>query len=510
MSELAVLLALAYVGVLAAGRCGVERPSALLALALPLGVAVHVPLLLVPLLVGLPVAPRAALAAAVVVLTAVTVRRRPAVLGWAFAAAGLYGAAAWLALQVTFARVTPDSFRYLEAAGILRDFRSLEPLTAHLALTRQFTYPAVQALAEPGGYLRTFSLLALLGAVAVVLVAANQTLGAAAPPPAVQAVVLVAALAPNRVAFHALYLNGHTLAAALLAVLGATAWIAWRRPDAVRAWWGPATLATVALVPLRPEAVLVTGITLLPFVFAPAVPLAWRRAPLLALGVTTLVWYLGGPLRLALLEGGSPDASVLLATALGAATLIVALVPGLIALRWVTVRRLVVGALVAALAAFAVLRTDEVEASLRATAENLTRAGHWGWFWPVVVVLLALAWRSRPAAWGILVWPLATFPALGLLLALLRGKPYRVGPGDSFSRMLMHLVPLLALALLARLERSAATSDVASDLDADAVSDDASDLNSDAVSDDASDGSSPASAVVASSHRPDRPPDAAG
>jgi hypothetical protein len=486
MGELPVLLALAYVGALAARLCGVVRPIAMFALALPLGVAVYVAALLVPLVVGWPVAPQAVLAVAAVTLTAAVLRRAPVAIGWAFAGAGLYGAAAWLALRVTFVRVTPDSFRYLEAAGILRDFRSLEALTAHLALTRQFTYPAVQALGGPGGYLRTFSLLALLAALAVVLVAANQTLGASAPTPAVQAVVLAATLAPNRVAFHALYLNGHTLVAALLAVLGATAWIAWRQPDAVRAWWGPATLATIALVPLRPEAVLVTGVTLLPLVFAPAVPLAWRRAPLLALGVTTLLWYGGGPLRLELLEGRAPDASVLLAIALGAGTLVAALIPALFALRWVVVRRLVAGALVVVLGAFVVLRLDEVDASLRATAQNLTSTGSWGWFWPFVVVLLALAWRSRPAAWGILIWPLATFPALGLLLALVRGTPYRVGPGDSFSRMLMHLIPLVALTLLARLERPAAAVD------------------------DASHDRSPVTTAGASMARPDRPPDASG
>jgi hypothetical protein len=442
------------------------RPIAMFALALPLGVAVYVAALLVPLVVGWPVAPQAVLAVAAVTLTAAVLRRAPVAIGWAFAGAGLYGAAAWLALRVTFVRVTPDSFRYLEAAGILRDFRSLEALTAHLALTRQFTYPAVQALAAPGGYLRTFSLLALIAAVGVVLVVANQTLGAAAPRPAVQGLVLAAVLAPNRVAFHALYLNGHTLVAALLAVIGAAAWIAWKRPAAVAAWWGPATLATVALVPSRPEAVLVTGVALLPLVFAPTVPLAWRRAPLLALGATTVLWYAGGPLRVGMLEGREPDLSVLLAIALGVAALGAALIPPLFALAWSTVRRAVVGGLLVVLGLFTVVRPDEVLDSLAATARNLTGDGSWGWFWPAMLVLLAVAWRSRPQAWGSLVWPLATFPALGLLLALVRGTPYRVGPGDSFSRMLMHLVPLLALTLLARLEQPAPAREGADDLPA--------------------------------------------
>jgi hypothetical protein len=238
-------------------------------------------------------------------------------------------------------------------------------------------------------------------------------------------------------------------------VIAATAWIAWKQPAAVRSWWGPATLATVALVPLRPEAVLVAGTALLPLVFAPAVPLAWRRAPIFALGATTLLWYAGGLLRVGMIEGLDPDPSVLLAIVLGAAALVAALIPALFGFGWSTVRRLVVSVLVVALAVLTLVRPDEVVASLEATAENLMGAGSWGWFWPAMVGLLALAWRSRPKAWGILVWPLATFPALGLLLALLRGIPYRVGPGDSFSRMLMHIVPLLALALVARLERPA-------------------------------------------------------
>ncbi len=458
MGELAVLAGLAYAGALTAGLGGATRFWPRLALALPLGVAVYVPALLVLLVAGLPVAPRAVLVVVASGLTIGTVVRGPRLLGGALAATAVYGVAVLVLDRLTFVRVTPDSFRYLESAGILRDFRSLEAVTGPLALTRQFTYPAVQALAAPGGYLGTLSLLGLLAAVGVVLVVANETLGAAAPHPAVQALVLAAVLAPNRVAFHALYLNGHTLFAALLAVIGAAGWIAWKRPAAVGAWWLPATLAAVALVPLRPEAVLVTGVALLPLVFAPAVPLAWRRAPVLALGAVTLLWYAGGPFRVGHLEGRDPDLSVLLAIALGTAALVAALVPPLLALAWTTVRWVVVGGLLATLALLTVLRPDEVMASLEATAQNLTGDGSWGWFWPAMAVLLALAWRSRPAAWGILLWPLATFPALGLLLALLRGIPYRVGPGDSFSRMLVHLVPLVALTLIARLEQPIAAS----------------------------------------------------
>jgi hypothetical protein len=453
MVELAVIAALAFTGVLLAGLSGVTQPAARLALALPLGVAGYVAVLLVLLVAGVAVAPHAVLATLAVGLTVTAAMRRPETLPWAVGGAALQGVAMVVIHRLAFARVTPDSFRYLEAAGILRDFRSLEALTGPLALTRQFTYPAVQALAAPGGYLRTLSMLALLAAVGVVLVAANQTLGAAAPPPALQVLVLAATLVPNRVAFNALYLNGHTLFAALLLIVAAAAWIAWKQPSAAGRWWLPATLSTAALVPLRPEAVLVTGFALLPWVVAPAVPLAWRRAPMIALGATTILWYGGGPLRLELSAGRDPDSSVVLAVVLGVAALAATVITPLWRVSWTLVRRVVVTGLVAGTLGVALLRTDQLLASARATGENLTGAGFWGWFWPAVVVLLAVGWHRRPAAWGILLWPIATFPLLGLVVAIAREKPYRVGPGDSFSRMLMHLVPVVALALLARFEQ---------------------------------------------------------
>jgi hypothetical protein len=453
MVELAATAALAYLGGVVAGLAGVRRPAARLALALPLGVATYVIALLVLLVVGVPVPPLVALAVPVGAVTVVGARRGLDHLGWGAGAAIVHGFLMVVVRLGAFPRVSADSFRYVEAGSILRDFRSLEALTGPLALTRQFTYPAVQALAAPGGYVRTFSALALVSAVAIVLVAARDGLGDATPPWTVALLVFVAVLTPNRVAYHALYLNGHTLFAALLLIVAAAAWIAWKQPSAAGRWWLPATLATAALVPLRPEAVLVAGFALLPWVVAPAVPLAWRRAPMIALGATTILWYGGGPLRLELAAGRDPNSSVVLAVVLGVAALAATVLTPLWQLSWTFVRRVVVAGLIAGTLGMALLRTDQVLASVRATAENLTGAGYWGWFWPVVVVLLAVGWHRRPEAWDILLWPIATFPLLGLVVAIAREKPYRVGPGDSFSRMLMHLLPVVALALLTRFEQ---------------------------------------------------------
>ncbi len=453
MVELAGTVALAYLGALVAGLSGVRRPAARVALALPLGVAVYVVTLLVLLVVGVPVPPVVALGLPIGALTVVVARRRPGQLGWGLGAAAVYGLMMVAVRLLAFPRVSPDSFRYVEAGAILRDSRSLDDLTGPLALTRQFTYPAIQALAAPGSYVRTFSALALVSAVAIVLVAARDALGDAMPPPAISLLVVAAVLTPNRAAYHALYINGHTLFAALLAIVTAAAWIAWKRPEAAGRWWLAASLATAALVPLRPEAVLVAGFALLPWVLAPAVPLAWRRAPMVALGATTILWYGGGPLRLELAAGRDPDTSVVLAVVLGAATLVATAIAPLWWLPWSLLRRVVVAGSLAGTLVLAVLRTDEVLASVRATVENLTGAGYWGWFWPATAVLLALAWHRRPDAWGILVWPIATFPVLGLAVAIARDAPYRVGAGDSFSRMLVHLLPVVALAFLARFEQ---------------------------------------------------------
>jgi hypothetical protein len=46
-----------------------------------------------------------------------------------------------------------------------------------------------------------------------------------------------------------------------------------------------------------------------------------------------------------------------------------------------------------------------------------------------------------------LIFTVATFVPLGLLLALLREGEYRVGPGDSLNRMLLHIVPIAVVAI---------------------------------------------------------------
>ena len=62
----------------------------------------------------------------------------------------------------------------------------------------------------------------------------------------------------------------------------------------------------------------------------------------------------------------------------------------------------------------------------------------------VLVVAVLLRRVEHEQVW---LFPLLTFVPLSVLLAFLREGAYRVGPGDSLNRMLLHVLPLAVLAV---------------------------------------------------------------
>ncbi len=55
-----------------------------------------------------------------------------------------------------------------------------------------------------------------------------------------------------------------------------------------------------------------------------------------------------------------------------------------------------------------------------------------------------------------LLWGLGAYPVLLLAFAYVRGSAYRVGPGDSANRMLMHIVFVVGLYLIVAVGQLAA------------------------------------------------------
>ena len=94
-----------------------------------------------------------------------------------------------------------------------------------------------------------------------------------------------------------------------------------------------------------------------------------------------------------------------------------------------------------------------------ATIVNLAYKGGWAPMLPLlaIAVIAALVLFSLPEA-RVLAYAVLTFPAVALILAVVRDGAYRVGPGDSLNRSWAHIVPVALLlvtatVLLGRLRR---------------------------------------------------------
>jgi hypothetical protein len=217
-------------------------------------------------------------------------------------------------------------------------------------------------------------------------------------------------------------------------------------------------LAIPALVVIRPEGLMAAELALLPTWLSirqgrPGTPRRHREATMLVLGVSVLAWH-GFQLWVFEQRGAPVAPSVLGAIAIGLGVL--AAIP---LLRWAALLRhpnrllwTVEIGLWLALLGLAVLRPAILKASAKATYLNLFHGyGIWGGA-VVALALLGVGVLVLFRAPGLvhLRYPLTTFVPLAFVLAYLRDEgAYRVGYGDSLSRMIMQYVPLAVLYIVA-------------------------------------------------------------
>lgn len=467
MVELAALLGLVAVGWVLAGpdRGGVWR----VLVALPLGIAATTVVELVLLLTRLQVArPWSALAVTLVAVVAVaTVRARSGrtlgaedtavstISGGRAAAVGLLvlvGVAA-LTSAVPLVNLTPDSFRFIPTSHVLSTGGDVEGVSLFLLTTRGLALPTTHGLAVTEfGYLRAVGPLFGLATLGLlwwsVEVETTRLGGGWSRLLGVAAAVLL--LTNSRFLFSTFYLNTHVLFAFLFLLIVVLARSMILHPGSDRgardAWL--VGLAAAGLALLRAEGPLVAALALAPLVLDGAVPLRRRQISLVVFAVVVTAWQLGMLLPISLADPQSLNVSVVGLGIFGAVLLALAPFLGLLVPR--VPRPLLVIHVVVWLAMIGLgLQSPRlVRDSAVATAQNVGGAGLWGVSLVVLAVLVGVGvlLRRVPAEQAF-VFPLATFVPLAVLLAILRDAAYRLGPGDSLNRMLIHFVPVAILAL---------------------------------------------------------------
>jgi hypothetical protein len=259
----------------------------------------------------------------------------------------------------------------------------------------------------------------------------------------------------NRLLYDAFYINTHIQMAVFLLICVAGLWFAVSSGWAGWAW--PAGLSLSATLLLRAEAPLVAAIILMA-VAASRANWSVRVAALAPTLGVMVVWY-GIALREHANYGDliSLTAPVFGSLAAVFTASVIVVLAGFEKLRPLG-RHVDLAALVglaALLVLFATQQPDLIVESLRATAQNIAYAGWWMTTWVTTLALLPVAilvhripdsrlWTTPILGFGLLYW----------LLPLLREGAYRAGAGDSGSRILAHILPVVvAFSVLAAADK---------------------------------------------------------
>jgi hypothetical protein len=460
MIEIALALVIAATGLgLLAPITGRLPWPAVAALAVPVGGAVHMTVAAALLAVTGTVDPGAALVGDAVVGAAglaVAIARRRVGLDLARAAGvaiAVTAAVVWLVWTVHLARLTPDSLRYLLGAADIQVPGAAAAIHPADLMKRQFGLQALHALSAftDRAYVAFVApLFGVFGTMFFGWLLWTRMAGTRAQRTLVLAATVVFVLGSNRFLYNFFYINGHMQTAVFMLIAIAGMWLA--VVDDEPSWGLPAGLALGATLLLRPEAPIVAVLVLVPLAASRA---GWTMRVLMTVpsAVSLVFWYgmvlwehaLGSRASLS-----DPVTGNIVAVLVSIAAVFVAGTgrwPRLI--DWGV--RAVVPAFAGALAAYALIDPSTLVDSVAATATNLIGYGLWIIAWPVTLLLLAVALLTHRVPESRL-WttPIMGFAFLFFLLPYIRESPWRVGSGDSGSRILTHMfLVVLAFVVIA-------------------------------------------------------------
>lgn len=392
-------------------------------------------------------------------------------LAWTVMGPGVAGVAFWLLFPLLnqYTVIThSDSFRYMQIAGMLYHDTLQQGVGLGQLQARMLAMPALYSIANlwNGYYLvlaHPFFALSVLTTGVFVL----RRTGISQLHTWLAAAFFVLFLVTfNRFVMHTFYVNSHMLFALCVMAIAGAGWLM-ARPDAkdVPALVLLQALAAITLILTRMEGAIVAVIALAPTLLNGNIS-AHVRVGLLAVTGTAIIGWNGFVLGVyeargvnifAFLESGARvrarnASSSVVYFALGLAAIAAA---PLLYLKLFSRRPLIwLGLLEGLLLALLVVLIWRDPSNLLTTADVTLRNLNWFWgpSWGLLVFafVMALALVRIPHS-AYLRMPVTAFALVWILLAYMRGSPYRYGGGDSGNRMMFHAVPLMVLLIAAAL-----------------------------------------------------------
>jgi hypothetical protein len=343
-----------------------------------------------------------------------------------------------------------DSLEYLGVGALLADDRYTEAVTGS-ELDKRLV--AVSLLHAPARIVGEYFLasatplvaLSIAGILAWLVVTKARPVVGASGAWIVASLGVFTLLTMNRFIFHAVYLNGHLFTALGVLALAGACWLLLTGSEALgRAPVVVAALAAITLVLTRPEGPFLALAAIVPVVASDRVNRRVSASLLAALGGAWVTWY-GFVVVIKANRGLEQGVSPVMAFA-GLALLAFAVV---IARDWwgrpVSALPFVYEAgLLGVLAGCALHDPAILRDSIIATHANAFGFyALWGSVLGCLALLIAVSAASG-LGWDLTVLrlPVTTFIPLGFILAYVRGIAYRPFNADSFTRMLVEIVPL--------------------------------------------------------------------
>ena len=252
----------------------------------------------------------------------------------------------------------------------------------------------------------------------------------------------------NRFVFHSFYINNHLFFGTITLIMVGLAWLiaTKKNPFPQNAGLWLISIMIPAIILTRAEASINTLLTLLPLLTFSAIAFKKRLFVLSALAGSMIVWQSIVSINEHQIRGSISLESYGLLIA-GLALLLVA--APLLKTRFISrhaklVLYLAEGVILLGLIIFAINDSAILTRSIEATIQN-TVHGSWGYSIPFLLIFFTVLVLTRKFKYQeFLRFPITAFFIVSFFLTYISGgRGYRVGDGDSFTRMLVQILPTL-------------------------------------------------------------------